>query len=190
MQRTRIVEALCGRWRPVLTVSLGVVVALGCALCSYGQSAQPIVTAKMVLASDAVHPGSTARAAVIAQIAPGYHINDHLPTLNYLIPTELKFGPEKNFLVESISYPKGKLQKFVFAENGLSVYEGRLVIPALLRVASGAGAGDYTLRGRVTYQACNANACFPPASADFTLPVRVVGQNIPVKSANSQFFGK
>lgn len=183
-------SALHGRRVQELSFCLGILLAFGCPLCTSGQNVQPIVKAKMVLATDAVHPGSTARTAVIAQIAPGYHINDHQPTLKYLIPTELKFRPENTFRVENISYPKGKLQKFEFAENGLSVYEGRLVIPAQLKIASSARAGDYRLSGQVTYQACNASACFPPASANFTLLVRVVSHRVPLKPSNSAVFDK
>jgi DsbC/DsbD-like thiol-disulfide interchange protein len=189
-QRAEAVKNSRGSWRTARAITLGVLITvLGCSWCGYGQTPQAVVKAKMALATDAVHPGSTARAAVVAQIAPGYHINDHHPTLNYLIPTDLKFEPEKGFVVEKISYPKGKLQKFVFAENGLSVYQGRLIIPAAFQVSSGVASGaSYTLRGQVSYQACNANSCFPPASAAFSLPIRVVAQRVPLKPANPQVF--
>lgn len=154
------------------------------------QAPQNIVTAKMLLATEAVHSGSLARAAVVAEISQGYHINDHHPTLPYLIPTSVKFVPEKQFTIERISYPKGKLQKFVFAENGLSVYQDRLVIPAGLQTASGVKPGDYTLKGQVNYQACNASACFPPASAAFELLIHVAGPSVALKPANSAVFGK
>jgi DsbC/DsbD-like thiol-disulfide interchange protein len=172
--------------------SFGVLVALLAFFCSgYGQVPQAIVKAKMVLATDAVHAGSTTRAAVVAQIAPGYHINDHHPSLNYLIPTNVNFAPEMGFVVEKISYPKGKLQKFVFADQGLSVYQHELIIPAVFRVSSAVAAGgEYTLRGQVSYQACNANSCFPPGIANFSLPVHVVGQRVSLKSANLQIFGQ
>jgi DsbC/DsbD-like thiol-disulfide interchange protein len=170
----------------IVITGIGGLVAIAAARANYAQSGQPIVNAKMVLATQAVHPGSTIHAAVIAQIAPGYHINDHHPTLKYLIPTEVKFEPDKNFAAQKISYPKGKLEKFTFAENGLSVYQGRLVIPALLRAAPGVRPGRYTLSGQVNYQACNASACFPPASATFSLPVRVVRPKVPVRSAKAR----
>lgn len=174
----------------ILTAPLGVFLILAVARCGFTQNRQPIVQARMVLATDAVHPGSAAHAAVIAQIAPGYHINDHHPTLSYLIPTQLKFEPENQLAVEKIAFPKGTLRKFVFAENGLSVYQGRLIVPALLQVASGVGPGDYTLRGQLSYQACNANACFPPANAALVLPVHVVGRSVALKSANPEVFGR
>jgi thioredoxin:protein disulfide reductase len=184
MQGTKLAHVTVG------AVSFGVLVALlGFSCSGYGQVPQAIVKAKMVLATDAVHAGSATRAAVVAQIAPGYHINDHHPSLNYLIPTNVNFAPEKGFVVERISYPKGKLQKFVFADQGLSVYQGELIIPAVFQISSAVSTGgEYTLRGKVSYQACNANSCFPPRSANFSLPVRVVGPRVPLKSANLQVF--
>ncbi|MGH9396561.1 MAG: hypothetical protein ACRD18_06895 [Terriglobia bacterium] len=99
------------------------------------QSAPPVVKASLVLSTDGVHPGAATRAAVVAQITPGFHINDHHPSLDYLIPTVLKLEPGKIFSVEKVSYPHGKTEKFVFSDTGLSVYEGQIVIGALLKVA-------------------------------------------------------
>jgi thioredoxin:protein disulfide reductase len=151
---------------------------------------QQRVSARMILATDAVHPASAARAAVIAQVAPGYHINAHIPSQDYLIPTELKFDMGKQFDVSGISYPKGTVQKLEFAPQGLSVYEGRLVIPALLKVAPGVDPGNYTLKGRLSFQACNETSCFPPATVTFALPVHVVSETVRLKPANTDVFGK
>src|SRR5271157_6299097 len=60
---------------------------LGAATVVWGQTPS-VVKARMVLATSAAHPGAPAKAAVVAEIIPGYHINDHKPTLDYLIPTE------------------------------------------------------------------------------------------------------
>jgi thioredoxin:protein disulfide reductase len=174
-----------------LTAGIGVLLILSGAP---GQAKAAVsgqrLSAKMVLATNAVHPGAAARAAVVAEIAPGYHINAHIPSLDYLIPTELKFTAGKQFDVTGISYPKGKLQRLSFAPQGLSVYEGRLVIPALLKVASGVGPGDYTLQGTISFQACNENSCFPPATVAFAMPIRVVRGNVRLRPVNADVFGK
>jgi len=67
---------------------------LGATTVVWGQAPQ-VVKARMVLATSAAHPGAPAKAAVVAEIAPGYHINDHKPTLDYLIPTEVTFEASK-----------------------------------------------------------------------------------------------
>ena len=144
----------------------------------------------MMLATDAAHPGSTVEAAVEAQIASGYHINDHHPSLDYLIPTELQLEPSKQVSVEKVVYPKGEPQKFAFADRPLSVYEGSLVVRARLKLATGLAPGTYTLKGKLAYQACNDHACLPPASAPLTLTLKVVDRGVPLKRVNADVFRK
>jgi len=153
---------------------------------AWGQSPQ-VVKARMALAANAAHPAATARAAVVAEIASGYHINDHKPTLDYLIPTEVTFEPSKEISAAKVDYPKGQLVKFTFADESLSVYEGTLAVGVMLKVASVAP-GDYALKGKLRYQACNDHACLPPASVPVELTVKVVGAAVPLKPENADVF--
>lgn len=155
---------------------------------AWSQAVPPVVETRTVLATDATHAGSTVEAAVEAQIAAGYHINDHHPTLDYLIPTELKLDPSKQVTVEKVVYPKGEPQKFAFADEPLSVYEGSMVVGAKLKLAPGLAPGVYTLKGKLAYQACNDHACLPPASAPVTLTVKVVERSVPLKRVNANVF--
>jgi len=168
--------------------------AVACAVLSaaavvWGQAPQ-VVKARMVLAANAAHPGSPARAAVVAEITAGYHVNDHKPTLDYLIPTEVVFEPSKEISAEKVDYPKGQLVKFTFADEELSVYEGTLTVAVLLKVAPIAAEGDYALKGKLRYQACNDHACLPPTSAPLELTVKVVSKSVPLKSENADVFSK
>ena len=142
----------------------------------------------MVLATDAVHRGSTVEAAVEAKIAAGYHINDHHPSLEYLIPTEVKLEPSKEVSVEKVVYPKGKPQQFAFADAPLSVYEGSLVVGVRLKVGAGLAPGTYPLKGKLAYQACNDHACLPPVSVPLTLNLKVVDRGVPLKRVNADVF--
>jgi hypothetical protein len=152
------------------------------------QTDLPVVEVRMVLATDAIHPGSPAKAAVVAEIASGYHINDHKPSLDYLIPTELKLEPDKLIEVTNIDYPKGELLKLAFSDTPLSVYQGKIVVGTTLKAAPGTAPGSYTVKGKFAYQACNDHACFPPTSVPVTLSVRVVGQEVRVKAVNTDVF--
>jgi hypothetical protein len=158
------------------------------AVCFSADKPPTIVTAHALLASDAVHPGSTVQAAVVAEVAPGYHINDHKPTLEYLIPSELKLESSPEVAVEDVIYPQGKLEKFAFEDKSLSVYEGKLVVKAVLKVARTARPGDYRLKGKFAYQACNDHACLPPTSVPVELSVKVVRAGAAVKRANEDSF--
>ena len=152
------------------------------------QTDAPVVEAHMVLATDAVHPGSPAKAAVVVQIPSGYHINDHKPSLEYLIPTELRLEANKQVEVIKIDYPKGELVKLAFSDTALSVYQGKITVGAMLKVATATAPGSYTEKGKFAYQACNDHACFPPTSVPVTLSVRVVGRQVPVKQVNADVF--
>lgn len=154
------------------------------------QAPPAVVKAHMALKTDAVHAGSPAQASVMAEIAPGYHINDHHPTLDYLIPTVLKFDPARGFKFEKITYPQGRVRKFIFAESGLSVYEGNIVIQTALKVAPDVAPGEYNVRGKLEYQACNDHACLPPASVPLSLRVKVVSRNVPIRHVDSNVPGK
>jgi len=155
----------------------------------WGQAPQ-VVKARMVLATSAAHPGAPAKAAVVAEIAPGYHINDHKPTLDYLIPTEVTFEASKEIAAEKVDYPKGQLVKFTFADESLSVYEGTLTVGVVLKVAPAAAAGDFALKGKLRYQACNDHACLPPASVPVELTLKVVGKSTPLKPENADVFSR
>ncbi len=154
---------------------------------AYGQTA-PIVTARGLCSSEAVHSGSAVKIAVEAQIAAGYHVNDHHPSLDYLIPTELKFQPDKQIGVEKVVYPKGEPIRFAFSDQPLSVYQGTLLIGAVLRVAPSLRPGTYALRGSLDYQACNDHACLPPSKVPLTITLKVVEKDAPIKRANAEIF--
>ena len=147
-----------------------------------------IVTGRMMLETDSTHAGSALKAAVVAEVAPGYHINDHVPSLDYLIPTVVTLDAAKPFSVGGVVYPKGVPQKFAFLDTPISVYQGKLLIGLLLKVDGSAAPGDYTLKGALRYQACNENACLPPTSLPLTLAVKVVRRTENLRRVNSDVF--
>jgi DsbC/DsbD-like thiol-disulfide interchange protein len=162
---------------------------LGVATVGWGQAPQ-VVKARMLLATNAAHPGAQAKAAVVAEIAPGYHINDHKPTLDYLIATEVVFDANKEISTEKVEYPRGQLVKFTFADESLSVYEGTLTVGVVLKVAPTAATTDYALKGKLRYQACNDHACLPPTSVPVESIVKVVSKSVPLRPENADVFSK
>ena len=137
------------------------------------QAPGQVVRAKVIMASQVARPNAVVRAAVVASVEPGYHINDHHPTLDYLIPTEVKVDPSKQVTVMDITYPRGEGRKFAFADAPLSVYEGTIRVDVALQVERGAPPGDYKIMGRFAYQACNDHACLPPASVPLTFSFKL-----------------
>jgi hypothetical protein len=169
----------------LVAASLLVLLTAGAA-CAGGPPA--VVSAKAVLATDAVHPGQTAKLAVLARIEPGYHINAHKPSLDYLIPTRVAFDSAPFLKVEKVVYPGGKSVKFDFLDSPILVYEGEIRVGSVLKVSASARPGAYSLRGKFMYQACNDHACLPPVSVPFEASIRVAPSSVPLKPANTEIF--
>jgi len=168
---------LFGSWVAVISVGL-----------ARAQGKIAAVEAHTLTATDAAHADSTLKMAVLAEVASGYHIEDHKPTLDYLIPTDLKLESNAQITVKNVVYPKGTLRKFTFSDTPLSVYEGEVVVGALLQVAKAAPVGAYALKGKLAYQACNEHACLPPSSVPLEVTVKVVPRNVPLKQVDSDVF--
>jgi hypothetical protein len=139
--------------------SLAVVAAVAFSgVLGFGQGSPKVVEAKVALATNGVHAGSTARAAVVGRVTTGFHINDHHPTLDYLIPTEVELQKSADVTLERIVYPKGRPLKFSFSDVPLSVYEGEVPIGLLFRVSKSVASRTISLSGKFSYQACNDHA--------------------------------
>ena len=153
-----------------------------------GSAATPatVVEARIQAAAGPVQAGSAVKADIVAQIVPGYHINDHHPSLDYLIPTKVSLRPVDEVTVEKINYPAGKLQKLAFADNPISVYEGKLVIQVVLRVRPGAKPGVYIVQGKLAYQACNDRACLAPTSVPLSLRITVIDRKASPRAEAAQ----
>jgi thiol:disulfide interchange protein DsbD len=141
------------------------------------QDKEQVVEGKGLISCDAVRPGEIFKAAVILKVQPGYHINDNAPLDEFLIPTELSFGENADFEIVEISYPRGRRARFAYSEAELVVYEGEVVLGALVRAKAGIAGGGRSLKGSLSYQACNNESCLPPKELPFeiTVPVATTG---------------
>jgi hypothetical protein len=68
------------------------------------------------------------------------------------------------------------------------VYEGTVVVGALLQAGKGVPAGSYTLKAKFAYQACNDHACLPPSGVPLTVTIKIVPPNVPLKPVESDVF--
>ena len=94
------------------------------------------------------------------EVSAGNHVNSNKPSSALLIPTRLKLEPPAGLTVVKTSYPAGKDLAFPFdPDEKLNVYTGEFPVTVELR---GTKPGSLTVRGELTYQACNDRACFPP----------------------------
>jgi len=113
-----------------------------------------------------------APANVELEITPGFHVNANPATFPYLIATEVQPGKVEGITVGKIAYPAGVPQKFAFADQPLSVYEGKVTIPVPLTVAPDAK-GERMLPLKLRVQACDTEKCLPPATLDAAIAINI-----------------
>ena len=148
---------------------------------AWAQAPGQVVKAKVTMTTPVATPNSVVKAAVVVEVDTGYHINDHHPSLEYLIPTEVKLEPSQAVTVQDITYPKGEPKKLAFSDAPLSVYEGTVQVDVALHVERKTLPGNYEVKGQLAYQACNDHACLPPARAPLLFSFKVAPRGVPVR---------
>jgi thiol:disulfide interchange protein DsbD len=152
-----------------------------------GSSASKVQT-ESKLSVDKVPAGSSFKAAVILNLAQGWHINSNTPTYDYLIGTALELQQREGVILTDLQYPKGENLKFSFAEEPLNVYEGRVKIFLTVKVSEKMAPGRDTLHARLRVQACNDQVCLAPASIEVPIPVEIAGRKEQPKPINEDIF--
>src|SRR5258708_2101336 len=85
--------------------------------------------------------GHAFQVAVVAKISPGFHINAHEPSEDYLIPTKIQADLPPGISLVETAYPPGAMRAFRFSKTPLPVYEGSFTVKMKLRTESAAPLG-------------------------------------------------
>ena len=159
-------------------------------LFAYGQGAESINPVKVdeIISFDKLHPGSRFHVAVIIDVSDEWHINAHVPSEDYLIPTELRFEDESGLKFSEIIYPSPVLKAFSFSDQKLSVYEGRAIIGARASVSEQPPTKELIIRCQLIYQACSHEMCLIPKEVEVNIPVEVTGLEQPIHRINDEVF--
>jgi thiol:disulfide interchange protein DsbD len=132
--------------------------------------------------------GSSLQIAVQVEIVPPWHVNAHVPTGEFMVPTELFLEAESGINLGRIVYPKAEIVSLEFSQEELAVYEGRVVLGATASVSESAELGPTTISGFLAYQACNDETCLPPDEVEFEIPVNIVAAGSPVAAVHADVF--
>ena len=117
--------------------------------------------------------GASVEAKIPLAVDPGFHVNSNTPSDESLIPVQVTWKSTGALEGGKVTYPKPSFEKYPFLEKPLSVFTGNFDVTAAFKVAANAPAGPGVAVGQVKYQACNSNTCFPPKTAEITLPYSV-----------------
>ncbi len=135
-----------------------------------------IEKARISLAADrsAYEPGATARLAVVLDIEHDWHTNSNRPTFEFLIPTTAEVQVPTGWSPAKVTYPAGVMRTFAFADQPLSVYEGKVVVVAQLAVPASATTGTQVkVATKVRYQACDHSQCLAPVTKEVSTELAV-----------------
>jgi thioredoxin:protein disulfide reductase len=149
-----------------------------------------ILDIKAYTSVDKAYPSGELKIAVKVNIEDEWHINSDKPYEDYLIASALVFDTTLGLKLKSVYYPKAKDLKLGFSETPLSVWEGEVVLGALLEVPGDLQPGKYKLPYSLEYQACNDVTCLAPTSKEDTLTIEVADTKEPSKEINQDIFEK
>src|SRR6202162_6371374 len=91
--------------------------------------------------------------AIVAKITPGFHVNAHEPSEEYLIPTKVTADLPPGVVLVETTYPRGVMRAFRFSKTQLRVYETSFTVRMRLRANGSARIGPQKIGLTVSYQA-------------------------------------
>jgi DsbC/DsbD-like thiol-disulfide interchange protein len=122
---------------------------------------------------DKTKKGRTVRANVVVEIPQGLHLQSNKPLDKFLIPTKLDVETPTGITAGAVSYPRAVLRSLKFSKNKVAVFEGRTSIRFPLTVQPNYAGGAVEIKGKLRFQACNDEACFPPVTKEVKMWVNV-----------------
>lgn len=131
------------------------------------------VTVDGSIAPDKVKKGRTVRASVVMDIPAGLHVQSNKPLDKFLVPTKLDVETPSGMKVGPISYPRALRKNLKFSKNAVAVYEGKSTIRFNVTVPANYSGGSGEIKGKLRFQACNDDACFPPVTREVKMWLNV-----------------
>jgi hypothetical protein len=151
-------------------------------------SGASVVKPHSYVSLDEVPAGHSFEVAIVMDILNGYHVNSHMPSEQYLIPTGVTLTPTAGFRELGTTYPDGQMLQFDFSKEKLSVYSGTVTIRAKLAADSSVALGGATLPFTLRFQACNMTACLPPVKVPVPVKVKVEAADAKPHPAHPEIF--
>jgi thioredoxin:protein disulfide reductase len=172
------------------TACLLLVLVMAIAPRVFAQGTKTVVNATGYISATAIRPSDKFKVAVVLNVAEGYHINAHVPTLPNLIATKAELtAPAGVRIIGELKYPVPDQKSFDFApDTKLAVYEGAVVIIGEAEADSTIPLDMTAIGARVTVQACNNETCLAPDDLTAEIPVTVVSVGAEVQQANGDLF--
>src|SRR5579871_5069831 len=151
-------------------------------------AASSVILPQAYVSIQPIPRGRAFEIAVVAKISPGFHVNAHQPSEDYLIPTKITADLLPGIFVVETTYPRGVMRTFRFSHTPLRVYEGDFTVKMKLRANESAPIGAQKLPLTVGYQACNQDACLPPTKLQLTADLQIAPVDTPPHPMHPEIF--
>jgi len=151
---------------------------------------EDLIKLKTYQSFDKVYTGSEFKIAIEADVKESWHINSHKPYDDYLIPTEVVLPENPNFILQKVAYPEPHDFNLAFSDDPLSVWEGKVLFGAIVKVNENLEPGEYQIIVELNYQACNDMSCLAPTYVADTITVVVADNKEVVNQVNQGIFEK
>lgn len=178
----------------VICFALTVIAAIGLLRTAPAQSMPnpaTVVKPQTYVSLDKVPRGQTFEAAVVLDIAKGFHMNSNKPSEDYLIPTTITPNPPAGIRVVDTTYPQGQMKTFTFSPNKpLNVYTDTVTLQLKLATDASTPLGALSIPATLRYQACNDTACLPPVKVPVTLNVDVAAVGTATHHVHADVFSE
>ena len=156
-------------------------------LCRAAAKPQRAEIAKAEINASALQVGKKAWAAIVVDVKPGFHAQSHTPLDPNYIPFTVKLDENRSLKFGDVRYPPGMVENYPALGN-LSVYTGKIVIFVPVEAKADAKPGATKLTGKVRYQICDNNACYPPENPTFQIETQIVPAGAEVKPNDPELF--
>ncbi len=125
------------------------------------------------IAPDKVKKSRTVRAIVVMDIPSGLHVQSNKPLDKFLVATKLDVETPSGMSVGPITYPRALMRKLKFSKNTVAVYEGKTMLRFNVTVPANYSGGSGEIKGKLRFQACNDESCFPPVTREVKMWLNV-----------------
>jgi thiol:disulfide interchange protein DsbD len=138
----------------------------------YAQSASD-VNVSGSLAPDKIKKGRVVRGAVTIDIPSGLHVQSNRPLDKYLIATKLDLETPSGMKAGPVAYPRALMRNLKFSKSAVAVFEGRAVLRFNVTVPANYNGSSGEIKGKLRFQACNDDSCFPPQTREVKMWLNV-----------------
>ena len=125
------------------------------------------------VAPDKIKKGRVVRATVVMDIPSGLHVQSSKPLDKFLVATKLDVETPTGMKVGPISYPRALMRKLKFSKGMVAVYEGKSIVRFNVTVPANYSGGSGEIKGKLRFQACNDESCFPPVTREVKMWLNV-----------------